>query len=133
MDRIKEAIEAVLNRYNTADPFIIAEHLNIEVDYAALGEMPLGKTMYDKEMPIVMLNDSLRYSPQRYFVMAHELGHVILHEGLNSYYTGITSGYDKLENEANEFGVGLIGLLYVEDNDRLPETFEEVQKEYGIY
>lgn len=133
MDRIKEAIEAVINRYHTADPFVIAERLNIEVDYAVLGKMPLGKTMYDKEMPIVMLNDSLQYSPQRYFVMAHELGHVILHEGLNSYYTGITNGHDKLENEANEFGVGLIGLLYVEDNDRLPETFEEVQKEYGIY
>lgn len=133
MDRIKEAIEAVVSRYHTANPFLIAERLNIEIDWAELGHMPLGKTIHDGEMPIVMLNNSLRYSPQRYFVMAHELGHVILHEGLNSYYTGLSTGHDKLENEANEFGVGLMGLLYVEDNDRLPETVDEIQREYGIY
>ncbi|WP_164506750.1 ImmA/IrrE family metallo-endopeptidase [Lapidilactobacillus bayanensis] len=65
--------------------------------------------------------------------MVRELGHIILHEGLNSYYTGITNGHDELENEANKFGIGLMGLHSVEDNDRLPEIVDEIQHECRIY
>ena len=133
MNRIKDTIKTVVARYGSADPFLIAEKLNIELHWVALGPMPLGKTIYDNSAPIVMLNSAIRDTPQRYFVMAHEVGHVILHEGLSGYYTGFTHGYDRLEHEANEFAIGLMGILYIEDNDRLPETIAELSQEYGIY
>lgn len=132
MDRIKGTIKSVVTRYNTADPFRIAEKLNIEVHWVPLGRMPLGKTIYDGDAPIVMLNYSIRDTPQRYFVMAHEVGHVILHEGLSGYYTGFYHGYDRLEREANQFAIGLMGMLYIEDNGRQPETMGELSREYGI-
>lgn len=31
-DKIKEAVETVVERYNTADPFVIADKLNIDVE-----------------------------------------------------------------------------------------------------
>lgn len=132
MDRIKDTIKSVVTRYGSADPFIIAEKLNIELHWVPLGPMPLGKTIYDGDAPIVMLNDSIRDTPQRYFVMAHEVGHVILHEGLSGYYTGFYHGYDRLEREANQFAIGLMGMLYIEDNGRQPETIAELSREYGI-
>lgn len=133
MNKVKEAIKTVVDRYGTADPFKIAEYLNIDVRWSPLGARPLGKTNYDDLGPIVMLNNCIRDSQERYFVLAHELGHVILQEGLSGYYTGAYFGHDKLENQANEFAIGLIGMLYVEDNDRVPDTIYELEKTYGVF
>ena len=133
MEKIKDAIKTVVQRYGTSDPFRIADYLNIEVRWSALGNHPLGKTIYDHDDPIVMLNDNISDTPKRYYVMAHELGHVILHEGLSSYYTGAYLGHNRLENEANEFAIGLMGIMYNDDNDRPPETIYELQIAYDIY
>lgn len=129
---INQATQIVTHRYHTADPFTIAEKLNIEVDWKFLGESPLGKTVYDKEDPIVILNSSLRDSPMRYFTMAHELGHIILQEGLVGYYCLNTWTHSEMENEANEFAVSLLAQLYIEENDRLPSNYLELTRTYGM-
>ncbi|KAF0367873.1 ImmA/IrrE family metallo-endopeptidase [Pediococcus acidilactici] len=132
MSIVKNFIKTVQERYKTADPFKIAEILNIDVRYCYLGRMPLGKTNYDDKGVIIILNDSLRDSPQKYFTLAHELGHYFMHEGLAGYYTGIRFGYDEFENQANEFASGLLALFYVEEYDRLPNTIRELEVTYGL-
>lgn len=132
-DKIKEAVKSVFDRYNTADPFIIAEKLNIDIEWTNLFlEKPFAKTTYDGDAPIVMINERIRYLPSRNYTMAHEIGHIILHEGLSSYYTGIRFGHSKLEHEADVFAAALMGMLYVEENDRLPETLNELVVSYGL-
>ncbi len=75
MSIVKDFINTVPERYGTANPFKLAELLNIEVRYCYLGRMPLGKTNYDDKGAVIILNDSIRYSSERYFTLAHELGH----------------------------------------------------------
>jgi Zn-dependent peptidase ImmA (M78 family) len=111
-DKIKEAVETVIERYNTADPFVIANKLNIDVEWTPLfGKRPFAKTTYDNGEPVVMLNERIKYLPSRYYTMAHEVGHVILHEGLSGYYTGIRFGHSKLEHESDVFAAALLGIL----------------------
>lgn len=67
-------IKTVVERYQTADPFQIAQFINTEVDRVDLGFHPLGKTIYYGVHPIVMLNNSIKNTSQQYFTLAHELG-----------------------------------------------------------
>ncbi|GEP71978.1 prophage Lp1 protein 7 [Lactobacillus selangorensis] len=124
------AIETVIGRYQTADPFLISQKLNVEIDWVNFGVHPLGETTYFKKQPIVLLNKRILYSPQRFFTMSHELGHVIMHEGFGGYQTGRLS-YGVLERQANEFASGLIGMLYVEEHGTKPDTYGELVHEYG--
>ncbi|WP_282803283.1 ImmA/IrrE family metallo-endopeptidase [Secundilactobacillus kimchicus] len=130
--RIAEISKLVTSSYHTADPFILAEKLNIDVRWCTLGKSPLGKTMYDDKEPIILLNDRIYESPLRYFTMAHELGHVIMQEGLIGYYTLNNYTHSSLENEANEFAVALLGQLYLEENQRFPDNYFDLVHAYGL-
>ncbi|NVZ01058.1 ImmA/IrrE family metallo-endopeptidase [Pediococcus pentosaceus] len=132
MSIVKDFINTVPERYGTANPFKLAGLLNIEVRYCYLGRMPLGKTNYDDKGAVIILNDSIRYSSERYFTLAHELGHFFMHEGLAGYYTGVRFGYDQFENQANEFTTGLLTHYFVEENDRVPDTVRELELTYGL-
>lgn len=129
---IISASKIVAERYKTADPFIIADQLNIEVYWESLGKYPYGKTVYDEKAPIIIMNNDIKDKPLRYFTMAHELGHVILQEGLVGYYTGVKFGHGKLENEANEFASTLLGQLYIEENGHYPNDYFELSSRYGL-
>ncbi len=68
-NRIAEISRIVTNSYHTADPFVLADKLNIDVRWKSLGRSPLGKTMYDNGEPIVLLNEQIHDQPLRYFTM----------------------------------------------------------------
>ncbi|WP_056942496.1 ImmA/IrrE family metallo-endopeptidase [Secundilactobacillus kimchicus] len=131
-NRIAEISRIVTNSYHTADPFVLADKLNIDVRWKSLGRSPLGKTMYDNGEPIVLLNEQIHDQPLRYFTMAHELGHIIMQEGLIGYYTLNNYAHSSLENEANEFAVALLGQLYIEENQRLPDNYFDLVYLYGM-
>jgi len=130
--KLSNVVKTVTNRYHTANPFIIAEKLNIQVEWCYFDELPLGKTIYYGPRPIIMLNESIKHKPYQYFVMGHELGHVILQEGLVGYYVSSTHGHSQLETQADEFSAALMGALYIEDNDCLPDSYEDLAKQYGL-
>lgn len=132
MDRVKDIVKAIVNRYHTADPFVIAEKLNIQVEWCDFGAMPLGKNAYDNQEPIILLNNSIKHTPTQYFILGHELGHVIFHEGLIGYYTSVKHGYSKFEREADEFSVGLMGMLFIEENGHFPYSYRELSYQYGV-
>lgn len=130
--KISNIVRTVTSRYHTANPFIIAEKLNIQVEWCYFDKLPLGKTIYFGKRPIIMLSENIKHKPYQYFVMGHELGHVILQEGLVGYYTSSTRAHSKLETEADEFSAALMGSLYIEDNDCLPSSYEDLAKQYGL-
>lgn len=132
MEKISNVVKTVTNRYHTANPFTIAEKLNIQVEWCYFDRLPLGKTIYDDGQPIIMLDEAIRHTPDQYFVMGHELGHTILQEGLVGYYTSSIRAHGQLETEADEFSVALMGLLFIEDNDRMPTSYKDLARQYGL-
>lgn len=129
---IIDATKLIVKRYKTANPFLLAEKLNVEVDWMPLGNFPLGKTIYDGSAPLVVLNERIKNKPIQYFTLSHELGHVILQEGLVGYYVGVRFGHAKLENEANEFAVSMLGQLYIEENGKIPDNYFQLAHAYGL-
>lgn len=138
---MKEDLETVIgymgHRYKTFDPFVIAEKLNVQVEWKDFGEHPIGETKYYPSMnggkaPIILLNKKIRYSVERYFTMAHELGHVIEHEGLESYYEFNRRNRSKVEVEADTFAAHLLTNLFVEEYDRVAESYQELVQTYGF-
>ena len=132
MKKLSTIAKLVAGRYHTANPFTIAEKLNIQVEWCPLADLPLGKIIYDGKQPVIMLNDNIKHEPAQYFVLGHELGHAILQEGLVGYYTSSVRNKSQLETDADQFSVALMALLFVEDNDRLPDSYDDLATQYGL-
>ena len=126
-------VTELVNRHNTSNPFIIAEYENIDVKFVSLPSDLKGlmlSTPNDK--PMIWINDSIRDSNLKYLVMAHELKHALDHYGLDGFYTAAYNGKGKLEQEAEIFATELMLLLYQEQYEAIPETFDVFQSVYGI-
>ncbi|AYE38436.1 ImmA/IrrE family metallo-endopeptidase [Companilactobacillus zhachilii] len=134
MTSTKELNKLVFNigkRYNTFDPFIWAEKLNLDIYWKNIGPKPLAKTNYMFRAPFLVLAKSIKYSNQRYFVLAHEIGHVLEHEGLSAYYVSNDVHKRKTEREADAFAMSVVTNLYIEENGHLPETYQDLRYKYG--
>ncbi len=126
-------VTELVNRHNTANPFIIAEYENIEVRFVPLPSNLQGlmlSTPNDK--PMIWINDSIRDSNLKYLVMAHELKHALEHYGLDGFYTAAYNGKGKLEREAEIFATELMLLFYQEKYEDVPETFDTLKATFGI-
>lgn len=90
------------------DPFIIADHLKIKVFYFPLGKIS-GYYKYLKRHKCIYINSNIDGVFSR-VVMAHELGHAILHPKENCAFMSkhtllLTS---KIERQANLFAAHLL-------------------------
>lgn len=132
LSKYKAVVTQLKNTYSSLDPFYLADTLNIEVLYVNFGENPKGMYTNIKGRPTILLNDSLKDLPERMFVMAHELYHYLDHADNAAYYIQNDKARSKLETEANKFAIALLLELYIEDNDKLPETVKEVSAHYGV-
>lgn len=124
-------IEGIHQSTNTYDPFKICESLNILLEYADI-ENPLGDTVYLHNKPIIMLANKMKYSPQAYFVCAHELGHVINHQGIQGYYTLSKTTHNRMELEASKFAIQLCNKLFMENNGYEAKNIYELKREFGV-
>lgn len=75
-------INKLWSKYKTYDPFEICNQKGIPIEYKNNIDKPKGDTVYLFNRPIILLSDLISESPERYFVCAHELAHVELHNGL---------------------------------------------------
>lgn len=105
---IKKLVSHYVQKYNTRNPFELAEHLNVQVQFGNLGSRA-GCYMFLKNHKCIFLNENLNELEKR-VVMAHELGHAILHRKENCYFIRnktflLTS---KNEIEANTFAAELL-------------------------
>jgi len=99
---------SLANKYQTRNPFKLCD----ELDYLVL-HVPLVKIrgfyQYVKRCHIIYINNNLD-EREAAFVCAHEIGHSLLHKGINHFFMDkhthfVTSRY---EIEANKFAVDLL-------------------------
>lgn len=109
---IKEQANQLTVRFNTNDPFEIADYLGIIVSVRPLGDLN-GYILLEKGFSFVSINSSLD-DHQRALVCGHEIGHHILHQGFNRIFMDscTLSKTDLYEIEADRFAVD---LLYNDD------------------
>ena len=105
---IKQTIDRLCRRYDTRDPFAIAQQLGIILLYEPLGSIRgyYGKSSRQK---FIHINQNL-CREQRRIVCAHELGHAVLHADANTPFLRANTFFsvNKLEQEANRFMVQLL-------------------------
>lgn len=107
---IPKIVQKLVKKFDTTDPFQLADYLNITILKKPLGDLA-GMYLYMKRNKVIILNSDLDYEFLK-IVLAHEIGHAILHRQVNCYFMRKNT-YFKMslyEVEANTFAAEL--LLY---------------------
>ena len=130
MRDIKKIANRYVRKYNTRNPFELADYLGVQVSIGNLGSRS-GCYMFLKNHKCIFLNENLSEVEMR-MVMAHELGHAILHRKENCYFIRnktflLTS---KNEIEANTFAAELLlpDDLFLDNKDY---TFVQIARLTG--
>lgn len=118
---IKKIVSYYKRKTGTSNPFAIADQLGIL--YQVCDLQFEGCYMFLKNHRYIFINENLPEYEQR-LVMAHELGHAILHRKENCYFIRNKTLLlnSKKEIEANRFAMELL----------LPDSFLEEYKEFTI-
>ena len=105
---IKNKAAQCIRKFDTRDPFVIAKALNVQVFYANLGRVA-GYYQYIKRHRCIYIHSDLRDHDAR-IVMAHELGHAILHRTENCCFLENKTLFltSKIEMQANLFAAELL-------------------------
>lgn len=119
--KIKRLVMYYKKHYETSDPFKIAEFLGIKVFFSPLGKYS-GMYKYTEHTRCIFINSEIENENIMKVVMAHELGHAVLHWKENCCFMAhqtllLTS---KTERQANRFAAYLL-------------ISEEMLREYAGY
>ncbi len=124
---IKLHIKRLLKQHKTLNPYELADALGIIVHRMNLGATR-GFCYNTRRIKQVFLSDSLSDWTEK-FVLAHEIGHLIMHPKHNAPFLQSTFfSMDRYEIEANRFAVEL--LITEED---LQEHWEYTIDEWAMY
>lgn len=130
-DLIKKTVLRYINLYKTNNPFELADYLKIEVQKGELGDL-CGCYMFLKKHRCIFLNHNLGYEESK-TVMAHELGHAVLHFKTNCCFMKNKTLFttSKIERQANIFAAELLisDKLINEFSDL---NFEQISSITGI-
>ncbi|GMQ63520.1 ImmA/IrrE family metallo-endopeptidase [Vallitalea maricola] len=115
MNWIKIEIAKLLDKFGSNEPTELANYLGITIIYDYLGNNN-GLYINQNGFKFILVNNNLDYYDQR-VIIAHELGHALLHDNLNMAYLEKNTYYsrDKFEYQANYFAANLL----------LPDGFEK--------
>lgn len=116
---IKRVIENLRKKYKTECPYELANYLGILLIIQPIGET-LGMYKYMNRNKVVFLNSTLNEDERRY-VLAHEIGHALLHPRSSCFFTN-TKSLSKLKKEyeanlfASEFLINFANIdsLYIQ-------------------
>jgi len=116
LNYVRTAAQRMIKKYNTNDPFEIAELLKIKIMYEYLGDHIRGFYQACPKVRIIHINIELDDINRR-IVCAHELGHSVFHGKLNTIFLQKHTFCDKnkFEREANTFAAELLvpnGLFF---------------------
>lgn len=104
---MKNVIEELFSEYGTLEPFQLAEKMGINIFHHELGKVNGYYMMYN-DVPNIVINKTLPRHFQT-FVVAHEIGHAVLHPNVNSLLLQDTMyPIGRREREANIFAINLL-------------------------
>lgn len=133
MFEIKKIVNRLTKKYDTCNPFKIAEEQNIVILFENLGNT-LGYYSSYKRVKIIHINNKLD-NDFKIFVCAHELGHAVLHPNKNTSFlkTHTLFSTSKIEIEANTFAAELLILdEMIEDCKRSNKSIYDIAKISGV-
>lgn len=109
MDSIRKLTEKLKSQYYTNNPFDIAAAMDIEVISAELPHSIRGFCTKILGVQIIYINKGLSYQ-SKLIVCAHELGHILLHNQINTFYMKEKTylKYAVYEKEADFFAACLL-------------------------
>lgn len=121
---IDKKIQQIIKTHETTDIFKLIDFLGIILIYSDLGENTWGISNVTRRIKSIIISPHLTH-PQQLFVLAHELGHCLLHTGISTPVFGRvaprTSFIPQIEREASEFAIKLL-LLGIDDDLRVHMT-----------
>lgn len=123
MRDIRNIVDKCIKKYGTANPFEICDAMNIKVIRQDLPQTVNGFFVKFCKTYVITLNENCPREKEK-FVLAHELGHIIIHGGTNSFAIRCNTNLcvNRLEHQADYFA----GYLLLRDND-LSGLFSDIQ------
>lgn len=106
---IKAIAKRISHKYETNNPFLIADAMGILILYCPL-KTTLGRYTKYCRIKSIIINSNADESLHK-FICAHELAHAILHPNLNTaqlLHISPCANANKYEKEANTFAVELL-------------------------
>ncbi|OAA90821.1 ImmA/IrrE family metallo-endopeptidase [Clostridium coskatii] len=102
--RIKTIVRALVTKYKTNNVYELAKCLGVVLVVTNLGSSCAGSYMHLHRSKTIFLNSILN-EYERIVVLAHEIGHAVLHEKTNCYFMKSRTLFltSKIEREANLF------------------------------
>lgn len=112
MVNIQKVVLKVIRKYKSRDPFVIAKRMGIIVKYVHLSpKCPKGmfKKMLKRKFIIINMT-RVKNDAELNMIMAHELGHAIMHSNSSTSFLHDHTYYarGKFEREANLFAAELL-------------------------
>lgn len=120
----KRRIQNLIKKYGTSNPEKIARYLNINVRYVDTPNNINGLWKRILRRKFIFVNERLD-EWQRMAVIAHELGHILLHPTYR-YFCAEGRSYfavTRHENEADLFSIELMSNLYPDINSNFVDLF----------
>ncbi|MCM3041680.1 ImmA/IrrE family metallo-endopeptidase [Paenibacillus motobuensis] len=105
---IKQTVTQLVEKHRSSNPYEIASQNNVLVLFEELGDM-LGYFNTYNRIKMIHINNHVDEQLQR-FTCAHELGHSVLHPGVNTPFLrkNTLTSIDRIEREANQFAVEML-------------------------
>ena len=129
---IKERVNKLVRKYKTRDPFEMIKGMNVILVFYPLDGVR-GFYQYFQRNNIIYIDETLS-EHDKAFVLAHEIGHMILHKKSNAIFMDSRTQFrtSKYENEANKFAIELL----ISDESLCEYsncTIEQLSRIYGYH
>jgi len=124
---INKYVEKAVRFCISRTPWHVADDLECNIHFQDLGDEVLGFCLVQGSAKVICLNSKLSPAKQE-FVLAHELGHIMMHAHIkmSTFRIGSLYSTDKMEREANTFAALLLF------GHREMFTLDELAFEYEI-
>lgn len=132
-ERLNGVAKRLADAYESRDPEVLCERMQIRITDAALPQRIRGFFIHAGGVKAIVLSDALR--EERRFVLAHELGHVLLHPQCNVLFLKrhTYTVPARLEREADLFaGFLLVPMQELDGCLREQQSIQEIAARYRV-
>ena len=133
MTNIIDKVRTLYDKFQTVSPERLCRYLGINLFYADLPESTDGIFYTVENEQIILVNQNLP-SPNFPYVIAHELGHALLHPEYNyMFMAGQTfMKTERYEIEADYFAATLLMWELIKNNDLSAFTADQLAHSTGL-